>query len=318
MADRSIHAYTYDLNLFLDYCAGIDADPVVAQIDIIDSYFLDMQRRGMGGVKVINIETRSSISKSTIHRRAVSLKMWFRHLVSCGLRPSNPLEFGGNFGKYFHGRRRSKQYMRRPKTVIWIPSDSQWKTLWSYVLSYCDERDQFMLRLSYECGLRVSELVEAQVEDFDFVGMHFTVRNGKGGVSRTVPFTESFEDAFLCYMEYRREVRTGAGPMFVSRSARNYGNQIKSGTWQDRIDAIRSAVDLPLLHTHTMRHLVCTDLARQGMQIEALAKFAGHASLKTTQQYIDLSAEDVKRGLARSMKNLREWRVAQVFRPESA
>ncbi len=44
--------------------------------------------------------------------------------------------------------------------------------------------------------------------------------------------------------------------------------------------------------THTPRHLRLTDLARAGMDIHAIAQYAGHRNLETTKLYIKLSGRE--------------------------
>ncbi len=148
--------------------------------------------------------------------------------------------------------------------------------------------------------------------------MELHVREGKGGVERRVPFTESLESAFASYIAWRRDIRTGPGPMFVSSANRNYGERIKSGTWNERLTGVREELGMPSLVTHTMRHLVCTDLARQGMDISYIQRFAGHRSIETTQLYIELSNRDLKKALKSSMHDLRAWRVAQMAKVKAS
>jgi integrase/recombinase XerD len=44
--------------------------------------------------------------------------------------------------------------------------------------------------------------------------------------------------------------------------------------------------------THTPRHLRLTDLARLGMDLYAIAQYAGHRNLETTKIYIKLSGRE--------------------------
>lgn len=310
MADRTVHSYAAELQIFLAYCEESGCDACTADLGTIDEFFAGMSRVGRGGHKIVWLDTRTGLARSTLHHRATVLKMWFEYLVLRGVRESNPLELSRTSR---FGVQRSRTYMRVPARSLYVPDEASWWALWSHLVMHGDERDRFMMRLSYDCALRVSELVNVEISDFDWREMMLRV-DGKGGRERHVPFMPSLEKAFIRYMDWRSQVRTGPGPLFVSTSNRNYGERIAAGTWDDRVKEFRAAVNLPRLRTHTMRHLCCTDLARQGMPIQYIAAFAGHRSLRTTQVYIDISGVEVKRALKAGMRDLRAWRADAIER----
>lgn len=313
LADRTVASYASELELFIDFCADIGADAPVAGIDVVDEYFLRMSRRGRGGPKVTRIDSRTGLSRATLHHRATVIKLWFDYLTLRRLREDNPL--AGRHVTY-KGRKAGRTYLRKPDRTIWIPTESQVEALWRYLARYGTERDRFMMRLSYDAGLRVSELVAVDVAHFDW--MHFTLRvpGGKGGKTRIVPFHPTLERSFERYVAWRSEIREGPGPLFVSHSNRNFGKRVLCGTWDDRIQEIRKALEMPLLRTHTMRHLICTDLARRGMTIDKIAAFAGHESYETTQLYIDLGQHDLVKEFSKGAGDVRAWRARQIAKWE--
>jgi len=71
-------------------------------------------------------------------------------------------------------------------------------------------------------------------------------------------------------------------------------------TWGLLAAALAREVDLPGFSTHTLRHLRLTDLARAGLDIKELARFAGHRSLESTMTYIHLSGRDMARAFHRA------------------
>jgi integrase/recombinase XerD len=85
------------------------------------------------------------------------------------------------------------------------------------------------------------------------------------------------------------------GPLFLSESNRNAGSPITLGTFNDVIERLRAAVDLPYLTTHTFRHLRCTVLKRCGIDLQDIALYAGHKHLATTQPYIHLAPSEVSK-----------------------
>ncbi|HGY8324694.1 TPA: tyrosine-type recombinase/integrase, partial [Escherichia coli] len=80
------------------------------------------------------------------------------------------------------------------------------------------------------------------------------------------------------------------GPLFLSRSPRNRAEPISNWTWSKVVRGLAIKADLPLISTHTFRHLCLTELARVGWDIHEIAAFAGHRRIQSTLLYIHLSA----------------------------
>lgn len=83
-------------------------------------------------------------------------------------------------------------------------------------------------------------------------------------------------------------------------------------TWSKVIRRIANGAELPRFSTHTFRHLCLTDLARAGWDLHEIARFAGHRSQVTTQQYIHLSGRDLAARLAQGMEQIHTWRLEQL------
>lgn len=69
---------------------------------------------------------------------------------------------------------------------------------------------------------------------------------------------------------------------------------------------------MPAFHTHTLRHLCLTDLARSGWDLGDIAQFAGHRNPQTTLLYIHLSGRDLASKLDDSMAAIHAQRIAQL------
>jgi len=107
------------------------------------------------------------------------------------------------------------------------------------------------------------------------------------------------------YLDERAEAGIKGGLLFRSTSNRNRLAGITPESW-DKIVA-RIADQVGLRHrftTHTTRHLRLTDLARTGMDLHAIAQYAGHRSLETTKIYIKLSGRETAERVRASMQTL--------------
>lgn len=146
-------------------------------------------------------------------------------------------------------------------------------------------RDRVIFELLYGCGLRVSELVGLDLEDFDWQERWIRVR-GKGRKERLVPFGKRAEEALQGYLAVRGHEKQRAvilnqrGQRLTSRSVERIVKDY----------ALRVSGD-PSLHPHALRHAFATHLLSDGADLRAIQELLGHASLSTTQKYTQLSLE---------------------------
>lgn len=112
-------------------------------------------------------------------------------------------------------------------------------------------------------------------------------------------------DLLRQYLEERTDQEISGGLLFRSQSDRNRAEALTADTW-DKVVA-RIAKRAGLHHrftTHTPRHLRLTDLARTGMDLHAIAQYAGHRSLETTRIYIKLSGRETAEHVRLCMQDL--------------
>ena len=85
-----------------------------------------------------------------------------------------------------------------------------------------------------------------------------------------------------------------SGWLFVSESHRNPGQPLSKDMWNKIIQRLGERAGLPQFKTHTFRHLRLTDFARCKLEIYEIALLAGHASIESTQLYINLSGGELR------------------------
>lgn len=143
-------------------------------------------------------------------------------------------------------------------------------------------RDRAMLELLYGAGLRISELVELDVDDVDEVERLLTVR-GKGDRQRLVPFGDLAADALESWLVQGRPAFAPREPaVFVNARG---GRLTRQGAWK-RLKLHAAAVELDAeVSPHTLRHAFATHLIDNGADVRAVQELLGHASVTTTQIY---------------------------------
>lgn len=153
--------------------------------------------------------------------------------------------------------------------------------------------DLLIIQLLYHTGLRVSELTGLRWRDVDFNERTIRVVDGKGGKDRTVLFNKTVDEALHEYMEYFHEMN---GEDYVVQINNTSKKGVTGRTVQVRIKNIRQRAGIKKNITpHMFRHSYATNLVRAGMNLRAVQMLMGHSSLSTTQIYLNISLEDIRR-----------------------
>jgi integrase/recombinase XerC len=178
-------------------------------------------------------------------------------------------------------------------------------------------RDLAICELLYGAGVRVAELVAADLEDLDLRAGRLRVR-GKGARERIACFGEKARGALRDYLAARAQFApqgaAGARTGRAERSARSTriegietqalflnqrGGRLTVRSVQ-RIVATR--LQDPLLghvHPHLLRHSFATHMLDRGADLRAIQSLLGHRSLDSTQIYTHVSVARLREAVER-------------------
>jgi integrase/recombinase XerD len=246
------------------------------------------------------------LSQATVAQRVTGLRAFADYLVDCGHLDRNPVARGSI---YRNAESEAVPIRRgllpRPRHLPKLPTDEQWKGLLA-ALGPRPARDRLMFTLAYDGALRRNELVTLRLDDFDFSARQVAVRaeNSKGGYGRTVIYSPATGELLSGYLKVRHCLAPKSPCLFISISPRNAGKPVGGYTWGLLASALALEAEVPGFSTHTLRHLRLTDLARAGLDIKELARFAGHRSLESTMAYIHLSGRDMAIAFQRASRVL--------------
>jgi integrase/recombinase XerD len=162
-------------------------------------------------------------------------------------------------------------------------------------------RDRAMLEVLYAGALRVSEIVNAKLEDLKLEAGYMLVR-GKGDKERVVPLGKSAQDALTEYLAHARPVlaagKRGAGAaaqlrgsplLFLARGAHRLTRQ---RVWQ-MVRAASSASGRKA-SPHMLRHSCATHMVENGADLRTVQTILGHADISTTQIYTHLALDRLR------------------------
>jgi integrase/recombinase XerC len=182
---------------------------------------------------------------------------------------------------------------KSPKRVPPVPTAEQTNTLVDGVAEDRferphPERDLALFELLYGCGLRISELVDLNLEDFDFSERWIRVR-GKGRKERLVPYASKAAAALEKYRTVR-STQKGERALLVN----HHGTRLSDRGAREIVKFYARMISGDAaLHPHSLRHAYATHLLSDGADLRAIQELLGHARLSTTQKYTQVSLTDL-------------------------
>jgi site-specific recombinase XerD len=153
-----------------------------------------------------------------------------------------------------------------------------------------DRRDEAIVRLMAETGLRAAELIGLSVADVDIARGLAIVHRGKGAKGRIVPFGPQTGSALDRYIRTaRRENRlTDNGPLWVGAAGKSFGYHGLDGTLKDRA----AAAGIQKFHAHRLRHTAAVRWLRAGGSEQGLMAVAGWSTRAMIDNYTSASASE--------------------------
>lgn len=153
-------------------------------------------------------------------------------------------------------------------------------------------RDRSMLELMYSSGLRVSELINVQIRDINFVRTFITIR-GKGSKMRRVSVGEYAIEWINAYMTGPRLFNIGHNSkyLFLNR----YGKPLSRQYFFKLVKNYATKVGITEnVSPHTLRHSFATHMLENGAKLISVQEMLGHSNLATTQIYTHVSTRRIK------------------------
>jgi integrase/recombinase XerD len=142
--------------------------------------------------------------------------------------------------------------------------------------------------LLYSSGLRISELLNLELQDIDGARKLIHVRGGKGRKDRMTILSEVANNYLQSYVEkYQPRKWVFEGPGFVRYSAKSVNNIVKRSAKLAGIGKNISA--------HTLRHSFATHLLENGTDLRYIQALLGHESSKTTELYTHITRRGFER-----------------------
>ncbi len=266
LSDNSIKAYENDLKSFFRF-TNKKVESIV--YDDLEQYIYDQRMK--------------ELSTNTLIRRIASLKGFFRFLLQRGYIKSDPTAM--------------MQKMKKTKPLPKFLTESEIDRLFSVIDTSTKKglRDYTMLYLMLMTGMRVSELLNLQIEDIDFYNSYITVRMGKGRKDRIIPLNDSIKALLKEYLSKTRPKHGIFDNENSSKSRRGVLYVIKKYCKKAKIEKN--------ITPHTFRHTFATLLLKKGENIRLVQSLLGHSNISTTAIYLHIIDEEKKKAVE-SLSNI--------------
>lgn len=269
LAQNTIQAYKRDLYQYVQY---------LQQIEQLSSFDLVQRVHIVSYLKFLQEKGRKS---TTIARQLASIRTFHHFLVREEKVTSDPTA-----------------YLETPKLERKLPqvlSEEEVQALLSVpnTTIIFGIRDQAMLEVLYATGIRVSELVQLNVDDIH-LQMGFLRCLGKGNKERIVPLGKVAIRAVSHYLQTGRPAllkKEQTPALFLNHHGRRLTRQ---GFWKLLKQMAQKANIQKTLTPHTLRHSFATHLLENGADLRAVQEMLGHVDISTTQMYTHVTKTHLK------------------------
>lgn len=265
-SENTLSSYTRDINQYFQWLASENISPEnAAQVDV-DRYTKYLLSLGK--------------SVATVTRSLASLKSFYNYLLGQHIVPTNPAK-GVSLEKV---ERKLPQILTSKEVELFLeqpdPRDAKG----------C--RDKAMLELLYATGIRVTELINLNMEHLNLsAGFLRCVTQKK---ERIIPLYPTAVRALADYMEHVRPQlieRLEERALFVNMNGSRMSRQ---GFWKIIKHYQDQAGIQKDITPHTLRHSFAAHLLENGADLRSIQEMLGHADISSTQVYTQVINQKLK------------------------
>ena len=259
LSQNTIDAYRRDLGDFFDYYAELEIDKI--QRTQINTYVRNLHEK--------------EFSATSVTRKIASLRGFFKWVCANELSPVNPT-----------------LTLEQPKVPQRLPKVMTMQEINEILNQDLSKIQRVMLELLYGCGLRVSELVNLKINDYDLKGK-FLECTGKGSKDRIVPMGNKACEAVKDYLPERdflvQKFNLKTKQLLINEKGKSVTRQEVYTFIHEQGKKIHKAIS-----PHTLRHSFATHLLENGADLRVVQELLGHSDVSTTQLYIHISKKRLK------------------------
>lgn len=265
---NTVSSYMRDIRQFSEWLrSSEDLDVLGATQVNISDYLTYLQANGKSG--------------ATASRSLASLKNFYSYVVSTGFLEESPVTGDIHVER---GEKKLPQILTGKEVELLLAQP------------VCTDpkgyRDKAMLEVMYATGIRVTELIDLNVDDVN-LDLGIIKCNGVKK-SRAIPL---YPAALRALAVYLREVRPimvaepGETALFVNVSGVRMSRQ---GFWKIlKYYQVKAGIEKEIT-PHTLRHSFAVHLLENGADLGSLQELMGHSDISSTQMYTHMLNQKIK------------------------
>lgn len=295
----TVQGYRHTSQHFLDFLGDHwDREPDTIAVDELDAVDTDT-------VKLYVNRLLRDYPDSTTKTRYYYLRSFLAYLEDVeDVLAENPAE-DVNIGDYVDREiTRQGDELRAKSGVIYLEDDEI-----DALLRNVPEprgRNELMLKLMLQCGLRASEVVALRCGDIDRDERRLAVKTAKTGRIRDVWYQPSLDPLLSRWLDADRASMPTSGDsdrVFISRYSAemspNRPNRVvttaaENADIQEVIFEDGGGNQRRRITAHTLRHTFAVQCVRNGMDVRSLQMLMGHEKISTTEKYLRFSGETLR------------------------
>lgn len=221
-------------------------------------------------------------SAATVNRKIASIRAFYHYLTTRKIISDNPT-----------ANIKSPKIER--KGIEYLTIEEVENLLSKPDRSVKGQRDCAILELLYATGIRVSEIVEMNIEDVN-LRMGFVTCTGEHGKARIIPMGRPSRAAVEEYIyetrpKFLRENDSGEKALFVNYTGKRLTRQ---GLWKLLKEYARMAGIESRLTPQTLRNSFAVHMIQNGADLKSLQELMGHEDISATQIYLSVTKNRIK------------------------
>jgi site-specific recombinase XerD len=213
-------------------------------------------------IKAHLVGFRGKLSSSALNLRVCGIKYYFRYIVK---------------------RLDLLVDIPNPRVAKYVQDVLSHDELLLLLASCRSMREQAMVSLLFDTGLRSREVCGLRLRDFNRLQMTLTVVNGKGQKLRTVPYSPDLRGILAAYFQTLKEHPSVY--LFENKEKPGIALTIRGVQYIVKEVVKRSGLKKDI-HPHSFRHSFAIHYINNGGNILRLQELLGHADIETTFHYL--------------------------------
>lgn len=263
----TVFSYQNDINQFQNFLS--------------ENYSLPIEETQLKHIRnwIISLKNEN-IESSSINRKLSALKSLFKHGLRNNFIKTNPCT--------------KLQQLKTPKKLPLFFKESELETALDTKKNeqntFAELRNNIILEILYQTGIRRAELINLKDSDFNFFSLTLRIL-GKGNKERIIPISKNLGEKTEGYINYKNQIFDSPYFILTDTGEKSYPNLI----YRIVKNNMSEVSSLNKRSPHVIRHSFASGLLNNGAEISAVKELLGHANLAATQIYTHTSYEQLKK-----------------------